>query len=205
MENALAQFLSGGLASLLGALFGVLLALQADRVIADRKTVRERRSLVDGLVKSLNHNKKLLHELRNQFDHKSTPTFGMDVTFLEATSLRKHYVGIKPECCGLIDDALYELQHLNNQLTVAREVWELHHTASVDGGLRYKQIAEAGSKLILIAERCIDAALADLSRQDLRLPTMWSADQFVELLGRSRDEVAHQVVIKNSACPHEGQ
>jgi hypothetical protein len=180
-------------ANAMGALLGVFLALYADRVLAKRRRMEEKRDLIVGLNAALERNLwvlKVLEDGWNDAQEKRVnwvPTFSTDLVLLQTSAMRKYDLGIATTACKAIDQALFELSHLNLKLDMLRSNFISRDTAMRN----YSAIARTCVEHIKGKEGDggirghVNTALELLAKENMKLPTIFDHDPMGELVGRS--------------------
>lgn len=126
--NWIARFLDVPLwqsvfATLFGVCVGIPIALCIDRKIKYRKIKQEQAELLPVIRGALEHNRSLLDQLLREFNENGDywiPTYSLDLILLDSTSVKKYNIGIPPEICRSVDNARYELSHLDEKLRLIR-------------------------------------------------------------------------------------
>jgi len=126
------DFASNSLATLLGVLVGIPIALWLNRLLTrwqeSRKTSQEqalaaqqRRQLLQMLREALQKNRDLILQMEQQLRSKTVIFYNVDTQLLDATSSIKYEILDDLELSRLLDSIRYELLHLHRKVELQLE------------------------------------------------------------------------------------
>lgn len=127
------DFASIGLATLLGALIGIPIALALDRHLAVRRKAEERQQeyiltlerklqLVESLEAALRKNQQLVQQMKAQLTPQSVIFYNVDTLLLDSTSSIKYQLIEDLSLNQVLDSIRYELAHLHRKVELQLEI-----------------------------------------------------------------------------------
>ena len=127
------DFVSNGLSTLLGVLFGIPVALWLDRLISSRRHAQEmeqaclvskarRLQFVDMLVETLSKNQQLVTQMKEQLTPGTVIFYNVDTLTLDATSSIKYDIIDDLKLNRLLDSVRFELSHLYRKVELQLEI-----------------------------------------------------------------------------------
>jgi len=127
------DFASNGLATLLGALIGIPVALGIDRHLAARRKAEEREQehiltrerklqFIESLEAALRKNQKLVQQMKTELTPQSVIFYNVDTLLLDSTSSIKYQLIEDLRLNQLLDSIRYELAHLHRKVELQLEI-----------------------------------------------------------------------------------
>jgi len=127
------DFVSNGLATLLGALVGIPIALWIDRSISRRQEAEEaskkqaivaqrRNQFLRMLRESLRKNLALVEQMERQLQPETVIFYNVDIQLLESTGSIKYEIVDDLDLNRRLDSIRYELGHLHRKVELQLEI-----------------------------------------------------------------------------------
>lgn len=127
------NLVSNGLATLLGAVIGIPIALVIDRHLAARRKAEERQQahtltlerklqLIESLEAALRKNQQLVQQMKTELTPQSVIFYNVDTLLLDSTSSIKYQLIEDLRLDQLLDSIRYELAHLHRKVDLQVEI-----------------------------------------------------------------------------------
>jgi len=127
------DFASNGLATLLGALIGIPVALGIDRHLAARRKAEEREQehiltrerklqFIESLEAALLKNQQLVQQMKTELTPQSVIFYNVDTLLLDSTSSIKYQLIEDLRVNQLLESIRYELAHLHRKVELQLEI-----------------------------------------------------------------------------------
>ena len=148
-----------------GVAAGIPAALLIGRLANRGQQKETTRQLRSAIREALEKNRTLLTQLAGELAQPGfLPTYFMDLQLLDATAYRKYEVFRRPQSSIRIDQARYELTHLNSKLGFMRDVFPGHITTAGSGNALRQLTASCVAHLPIVqnaVQEALDAIAAE--------------------------------------------